>query len=40
VAVRVQARAETGSVLITANVQRQTAGLFVAEDKGRTSSRA
>ena len=34
VAARVQAAAEPGSVLITATVQRQTAGLFVAEDKG------
>jgi class 3 adenylate cyclase len=31
---RVQALAEPGVVLVTANVQRQTAGLFVAEDKG------
>ena len=34
VAARVQAAAEPGSVLITASVQRQTAGLFVVEDKG------
>jgi class 3 adenylate cyclase len=34
VAARVQGLAEPGSVLVTANVQRQTAGLFVAEDKG------
>jgi hypothetical protein len=34
IAARVQALAEPGSVLITARVQRQTAGLFVAEDKG------
>src|SRR5271166_6244232 len=34
VAARVQAAAEPGSVLVTASVQRQTAGLFVAEDKG------
>ena len=34
VAARVQAAAEPGTVLITASVQRQTAGLFVAEDKG------
>ena len=34
VAARVQAAAEPGSVLITANVQRQMAGLFVVEDKG------
>jgi class 3 adenylate cyclase len=34
VAARVQALAEPGSVLVTANVQRQVAGLFVAEEKG------
>ena len=34
VAARVQALAEPGSVLVTASVQRQVAGLFVAEDKG------
>ncbi len=34
VAARVQATAEPGTVLVTAAVQRQTAGLFVAEDKG------
>ena len=34
VAARVQAAAEPGAVLVTAAVQRQTAGLFVAEDKG------
>jgi class 3 adenylate cyclase len=34
VAARVQAAAEPGSVLVTLNVQRQVAGLFVAEDKG------
>src|SRR5271166_5712781 len=34
IAARVQAAAEPGTVLITANVQRQTAGLFVAEDRG------
>jgi class 3 adenylate cyclase/predicted ATPase len=34
IAARVQALAEPGAVLVTANVQRQTAGLFVAEDKG------
>jgi class 3 adenylate cyclase/predicted ATPase len=33
-AARVQGFAEPGSVLVTANVQRQTAGLFVAEDRG------
>ena len=35
VAARVQALAEPGAVLVTANVQRQVAGLFVAEDRGR-----
>ena len=34
IAARVQAAAEPGSVLVTANVQRQVAGLFVAEDRG------
>ena len=34
VAARVQAEAEPGSVLITLNVQRQVAGLFVAEELG------
>jgi class 3 adenylate cyclase len=34
VAARVQAAAEPDSILITAAVQRQTAGLFVAEDSG------
>jgi len=34
VAARVQALAEPGSVLVTANVQRQVAGLFVAEEQG------
>ena len=34
VAARVQTAADPGTVLITANVQRQTAGLFVGEDKG------
>ena len=34
VAARVQGLAEPGAVLVTANVQRQTAGLFVAEDRG------
>jgi class 3 adenylate cyclase/predicted ATPase len=33
VAARVQAAAEPGSVLVTMNVQRQVAGLFVAEDQ-------
>jgi len=34
VAARVQGVAEPGSILITATVQRQTAGLFVAEERG------
>ena len=34
VAARVQAAAEPGTVLVTGSVQRQTAGLFVVEDKG------
>jgi class 3 adenylate cyclase len=34
IAARVQGVAAPGTVLATANVQRQTAGLFVAEDKG------
>src|SRR6516164_925949 len=34
IAARVQSLAEPGAVLVTANVQRQMAGLFVAEDKG------
>jgi class 3 adenylate cyclase len=34
VAARVQSAAEPGSILITPTVQRQTAGLFVAEDRG------
>jgi hypothetical protein len=34
VAARVQALAEPGAVLVTAAVQRQVAGLFVAEDQG------
>ena len=34
VAARVQGAAEPGAILITAAVQRQTAGLFVAEDFG------
>ena len=34
VAARVQALAEPGTVLITARVQRQAAGLFIAEDRG------
>jgi class 3 adenylate cyclase/tetratricopeptide (TPR) repeat protein len=34
VAARVEAEAEPGSVLITLNVQRQVAGLFVAEELG------
>ena len=34
IAARVQALAEPGAVVVTANVHRQIAGLFVAEDKG------
>jgi class 3 adenylate cyclase len=34
IAARVQAAAEPGTLLVTATVQRQIAGLFVAEDKG------
>jgi class 3 adenylate cyclase len=33
VAARVQALAERGTVLVTASLQRQVAGLFVAEDR-------
>ena len=35
IAARVQSAAEPGSILITATVQRQTAGQFVAEDRGQ-----
>src|SRR5271155_5759232 len=35
IAARVQGAAAPGSILITATVQRQTAGLFVAEDRGQ-----
>ena len=35
IAARVQSAAAPGSILITAAVQRQTAGLFVAEDRGQ-----
>ena len=35
IAARVQSAAEPGSILITAAVQRQTAGQFVAEDRGQ-----
>ena len=34
VAARVQAAAEPGTVLVTSTVQRQVAGLFIAEDRG------
>ena len=34
IAARVQALAEPGAVLITTRVQRQIAGLFIAEDRG------
>ncbi len=39
VAARVQAAAEPGSVLVTMNVQRQVAGLFVVEERGRSERR-
>jgi class 3 adenylate cyclase len=35
IAARVEGAAEPGSILITAAVQRQTAGLFVAEERGQ-----
>ena len=35
IAARVQSAAEPGAILITAAVQRQTAGLFVVEDRGQ-----
>ncbi len=35
IAARVQALAEPGTVLVTGKVQRQVAGLFVAEDRGQ-----
>ena len=35
IAARVQGAAEQGSILVTAAVQRQTAGLFVAEERGQ-----
>jgi hypothetical protein len=34
IAARVQALADPGAVMVTARVQRQVAGLFVAEDRG------
>ncbi len=34
IAARVQALAEPGAIVVTASVQRQVAGLFVAEDRG------
>src|SRR5271166_3178105 len=40
VAARVQSAAEPGTVLVSAAVQRQTAGLFVAEDAGACSAGA
>jgi class 3 adenylate cyclase len=40
IAARVQGLAEPGSVLITMNLQREVAGLFVAEERGARSSRA
>jgi len=39
IAARVQALAEPGAVLVTARVQRQIAGLFVAEERGTQRSR-
>lgn len=39
IAARVQAAAEPGTVLVTSTVQRQTAGLFIVEDKGSRASR-
>ena len=38
-AARVQALAEPGTVVVTAQVQRQIAGLFVAEERGRVCTR-
>jgi class 3 adenylate cyclase len=35
IAARVQSAAEPGAILITAAAQRQTAGLFVVEDRGQ-----
>ena len=40
IAARVQALAEPGAVLVTAQVQRQVAGLFVAEERGTRELRA
>ena len=34
IAARVQTAAESGTVLVTATVQRQVAGLFLVEEKG------
>jgi class 3 adenylate cyclase len=34
IAARIQAQAEPDTILITAQVQRQIAGLFVADDRG------
>ena len=39
IAARVQALAEPGAVLVTAQVQRQVAGLFVAKSSARITSR-
>ena len=39
-AARVQSAAEPGAVVVTARVQRQIAGLFVAEDRGVMNSKA
>jgi len=40
IAARAQALAEPGAVVVTARVQRQVAGLFVAEDRAATNSKA
>ena len=40
IAARAQALAEPGAVVVTARVQRQVAGLFVAEERGGHASRA
>jgi Adenylate and Guanylate cyclase catalytic domain len=39
-AARAQSAAEPGTMLVTAAVQRQVAGLFIAEDKGHKNSKA
>jgi class 3 adenylate cyclase len=40
VAARAQALADPGAVVVTERVQRQIAGLFVAEERAATTSRA